>query len=94
MDWDKVAHFGVYMILCLLLGYGIWQKRQIKFNHLLKIFLSSVAFGAVLEGTQHWLLTDRLFEVPDLIANIIGSIAGTFIVHLLRDKKKSLWISQ
>jgi VanZ family protein len=31
---------------------------------------------------QYFFLSDRFFEIPDIIANIIGSIAGTVFVYL------------
>jgi len=94
LGWDKLAHFVVYAVLAVLIGWAIQRRSNIKFSNLLCDFLVCSAYGTLLECFQHWFLVDRVFEVPDLIANIIGSFAGTFIVHLRRGKKNILWISQ
>ena len=71
---DKLAHLGVYMILCFLV---VWAFTNSKYPAKYKngIILSST-YGVLMEVLQFLIYTGRNFEVLDIIANIIGSILG------------------
>ena len=80
---DKVAHFGLYFVLAALLtrGFGqVSERSNVKTGTL--IIIICAIYGIALEAVQYYFLSDRSFEIPDIIANISGSIAGTVFVYL------------
>lgn len=85
---DKWAHVIVYAILVILLGKGLSREIQLKKIHFLVIISISIAYSFVMEAVQHFFLSDRFFEIPDLIANIIGSILGAVLLKAIIKKKK------
>ncbi len=85
---DKLAHFGVYFILSALATWSEGgHKTRIVLRDLVVIASVCSLYGLILEAMQYFFLSDRYFEIPDLIANIIGSIAGTVVVFLLLKKE-------
>ena len=88
---DKLAHFTVYAILCMLMGYEIYKRRDVLDpKGLVTIWSVSFAYGFVLEMVQLIFLSDRSFEIPDIIANIIGSLMGGIFVYVFYRKKKNI----
>jgi VanZ family protein len=85
---DKWAHVGVYIILVILLGKGLSREIDLKIVHLIGIASISILYSFIMEVVQHLFLSDRFFEIPDLIANIIGSILGAVLLYLILKKKK------
>ncbi len=84
---DKLAHFSFYAILTGLLVLALNKTRaELRLRELLYIILLSSMYGIMLEAIQYYFLSDRFFEIPDIIANIIGSIAGTVFVYLFLKK--------
>lgn len=81
---DKVAHFAVYGVLAglLVLNQSKTMGGLFGIRDLVYIILICTIYGAILEAMQYFFLSDRFFEIPDIIANIIGSIAGTVFVYL------------
>jgi VanZ family protein len=81
---DKLAHFIVYGVLAglLVLNYSKTGNGTVGIKDLVFVILICTIYGAILEAMQYFFLSDRFFEIPDIIANIIGSIAGTVFVYL------------
>ena len=81
---DKLAHFTVYSVLAglLILAYQKTSGGKPRIRHVGYVILICTIYGAILEAMQYFFLSDRFFEIPDIIANIIGSIAGTVFVYL------------
>jgi VanZ family protein len=81
---DKLAHAGVFMIWSfLLVRYFEHHKNSALFHNpgpFLLMGLSGV-FGLSIELTQ-LLLPFRQFEWSDLVADIIGGIAGYYIYRI------------
>jgi VanZ family protein len=85
-EFDKIAHFGVYVILSALMFYG-WQK-QVSFPFLhkqmfLKILLITSVYGFAVEVMQELFTADRHFDLLDALANAVGAIVGSFCCALL-----------
>ncbi len=79
---DKIAHFASYFLLTFLI-LGGWEKTSI-FNrkkYALVIALVSM-YGIGIEFIQGF-LPNRYFEVPDIIANIMGSFVGAVFYPLI-----------
>ena len=81
-EFDKFIHFGMYVVLAVLMYYG-WRKQD-SFSGLhtqtfLKILLVSSAYGFAVEVMQQALTADRQFDLLDALANSAGAIAGSFL---------------
>ncbi|NND07194.1 MAG: VanZ family protein [Saprospiraceae bacterium] len=88
---DKIAHFTVYAILSILMAYEIYERRgNLDLRGLVTIWLICFAYGLLLEIVQLMFLSDRSFEFPDIIANIIGSLVGGIFVYVYYRKKKKV----
>lgn len=89
IDWlssiftfDKLAHFGLYMILAMLIIRGWHREKMPPIGlHALVLTLCFV-FGAMIEVHQS-LLSYRSFEVGDILADLLGSLTGLIIWHLM-----------
>ena len=88
-EFDKIAHFGVYLILALLMYYG-WKKQNyfqsLHNNTLIKILVLTSSYGFAVEIMQELFTTDRHFELLDALANSIGAVAGSFLGISLKQK--------
>lgn len=82
-DWnisiDKLVHFGLFMILSLLLHFKQHAKAKLLGQQqLIWMTLLMVIYGLLLEMAQI-LVPTRNFSWLDLIADALGAIAGNFI---------------
>ena len=69
---DKLGHALAYISL----GFS-WHLVCQKFNKSeLKVLIGLFLLGIILEFGQFYFLVGRYFEMFDIIANIIGAIAG------------------
>jgi glycopeptide antibiotics resistance protein len=81
---DKLAHAGVYALLIALFVLGSeWSRRRP--GALLGVLVS---YGILLEWGQGLMYLGRHFDILDIIANIIGLIAG-LVLALRYIKSKS-----
>ncbi|MEM6723166.1 MAG: VanZ family protein [Bacteroidota bacterium] len=84
---DKVGHLVVYAVLVALLLWG-YRKRDGQWpvkKQRLQIWGYSILYGIAIECIQQF-LTDRHFDVLDIIANIIGCSLGLTIVYFINRK--------
>ena len=92
LNFDKLAHFGIYLLLAIMMYYG-WKKQNsfaaLHRNTILKILLITSIYGFVVEILQELLTTDRHFDLFDALANAIGAIAGS-LMGIFVKKKLSL----
>ncbi|MBT8266561.1 MAG: VanZ family protein [Bacteroidia bacterium] len=83
---DKFYHLAAYFILMVLwyfaVGSGSGKKR------ILNIALACIVFGIVIEAIQGKLIVNRVGDLLDALANIVGTIIATFVV-LNREKNLS-----
>lgn len=78
---DKIAHWGVFMILALLMIFGFYNQysfQGLKKYALALTLISSGSYGITTEFIQT-LSTERSFDVYDIIANEIGCTTGAFL---------------
>lgn len=78
IQFDKIAHIGVYSILAFLL-----MRDEIKPKW---GFFVCFTLGIVIEYVQHHFLPSRYFDILDLIANIIGYFVGIVFFKLCKQK--------
>ena|SRR5690606_11210476 len=86
---DKVIHaflFGVQVFLwCRYTTYYNIRSRLWIF---LLIFLVSCIYGIGMEYVQKYWVTNRGFEINDMVADIIGSFCGWMIYRFFFSKKQ------
>ncbi len=76
---DKVAHFGVYFILSILLMIGISSNFRIKRElSIFFVFIIGSGFAALDEYHQSF-VPNRTPDFYDLIADVIGIILGVIL---------------
>ena len=86
---DTVVHFGMYLMLSILLAFGFILKNKLNLSKLkmyLILVLVGIAFGTFVELVQGSFIYRRYFDLLDILANSIGSIVGMFLVALIGRK--------
>ena len=86
---DTVVHFGMYLMLSILLAFGFILKNILNLSKLkmyLILVLVGIAFGTFVELVQGSFIYRRYFDLLDILANSIGSIVGMFLVALIGRK--------
>jgi VanZ family protein len=71
--WDKLQHFGAYLVLSLLPVIGLRDRRRG-----LMAGLSMFLLGVLMEAGQHF-SPGRSVELGDVIANGVGVSCGTLL---------------
>ena len=75
---DKLAHAGVYFVFTGLLGWAFHRRGALSWRSAALSAGIAALYGLGLEGIQYTFFPHRFFELWDIIANIIGSVAGLF----------------
>ncbi len=85
---DKVVHFFMYGVLTFLLVRDDFMDGKSSMRPILvKAFLISAVYGALIEVYQGCLLTNRTGDWTDAVANAIGAAIGVvFARHWLKGK--------
>lgn len=91
---DKVIHFVMffqYPVLCWLML--IYNKRtNIFHNHIYSaILITGLTFAALTEAAQGYGTSYREADIMDWIADMVGIVAGSLFVFLLRNQIKKLF---
>ena len=77
LPWDKVVHFGGYLVLTLLALLFLSRSRRLRSTHYAGVFLLFAVYGMVDEVTQSF-VPRRTCDFWDWVADISG--AGLAIV--------------
>lgn len=77
--FDKVMHFGVFAVLTALM------QKSFSFDWKLGLTFAAV-YGAAVEIIQG-AFAGRQASVGDWVADILGSIAALYLLHLLTNKQ-------
>jgi len=83
--FDKIIHFGLFFIFCLLMFVPF---KKLKLNHYLYALSISIFLAAVLEAVQHVVSTSRNSNIYDFIANSAGILAAAIFFSLFVSGKK------
>ncbi len=78
LGYDKLGHFGIFGGWTGL--YGLFRPERSP----AQVFIIGFAFSVLIEALQFWLPINRSAEVLDLVANLLGCLAATGIIMLLR----------
>lgn len=85
LSFDKIAHFGVFAILCFLLILGFSKQYTFLFIRYHAVLLAigiSFFYSLVIELFQT-MIPDRGLEFGDIVANSLGVFAGWFVFYLI-----------
>jgi VanZ family protein len=83
--FDKIVHFVLFFVLCLLLFKPL---KYLKTNHLLLAPVVSLILAALIELSQQWLASGRHSSINDFIANVAGILAALVIYSFMISDKK------
>ena len=93
LNADKIAHLGVYFILCAALIYGFLRADSCaNINKSIVVaILISVLFGGMLEILQQHLFVGRFGDILDFAANSTGAILAGLLVLPFKNKILKLY---
>jgi len=81
---DKLVHSAIYFIFSGLLTWDYLRiNSTIKIKHLL-LMACLLAYSMTIEIIQHFITPYRSGEKLDVLANIVGILAGAFSVYIFR----------
>lgn len=80
---DKIFHFLTYGLLTIL-WYQTWltKFRSKKTTALFLAIVISISFGIIIEVLQDNITSTRIFDLKDILANILGVILAIGIITL------------
>jgi VanZ family protein len=83
---DKLIHFFLYFVQALLLFVALYKWGKIKLHQTyITILLIPSLMGMLIETIQHYLVLNRMFDLGDAAANLLG-------ISLFLLIPKHLWI--
>jgi VanZ family protein len=78
--FDKLVHAGFYFVLCILLVKPF--RKTTKYPYVLSV-VCAIAISSVMEILQIIVTLTRKGDMVDLMANIIGAIAGLIFFRMV-----------
>jgi VanZ family protein len=88
--FDKIVHFILFFVLCLLLFKPL---KYLKTNYIVLSPVSSLILAAFIELSQQWLSKSRHSNINDFIANVAGILAALVIyLFIISDKKLARYL--
>lgn len=83
--FDKVVHFSLFFIFCILLFRPL---KQLQLKQYYWAPLISITLGGLLELIQHNIASSRSSNFYDFLANLSGILIATLFYQLLVSDKK------
>jgi VanZ family protein len=83
--FDKIVHFILFFILCLLLFKPL---KYLNTDHVILSPFISFVLAALIELTQQWLSSSRHSNIIDFFANLAGILAALAIYLLIISDRK------
>ena len=90
--FDKLVHTGFFFVLTVLILYGEINKQlttRFSVITIIKVFMITTFFGAIIELSQLKIFTYRSAEWWDLFADVTGIGMGLFayiVLHRIKTK--------
>ena len=88
---DKIKHFGAYFVLAFLLSFTLYVQKRFPIlskRALLFTFIITLFYG-IFDEVHQIFIPGRYFDWWDLLADIIGSVIGIFLVKIIISNKLS-----
>lgn len=83
--FDKIVHFSLFFILCLLFFRPV---KKLTPNYYFWAPFVSIFLAVILESVQHKISASRQSDIFDLWANLAGLSTATIVFKLLISGKK------
>ncbi|MBO0322857.1 VanZ family protein [Muricauda sp. CAU 1633] len=90
---DKMTHFVFYLVFTFLGVFFVRErtKGNLKLRKAIGyVFFGAVAYGILIEALQYTLTVDRMAELGDVFANVLGAFVGIGLIQWLFSKKRPL----
>jgi glycopeptide antibiotics resistance protein len=68
--------------LVMFIPFGFFITYYLKFKNIIPVLVISMITSVSIEATQ--LMIGRVFDIDDIILNVVGSILGYWIYHFIR----------
>lgn len=81
LSYDKLGHFGVFLIFTLLLSFAFTRHMPPSGSKIKRLTIAltiSIVYGIALELLQQ-AVPGRMADIYDFIANTIGAVTGTIV---------------
>ncbi|TVQ67158.1 MAG: hypothetical protein EA360_03060 [Balneolaceae bacterium] len=82
-QYDKAGHFVLFFGWTFLFGLLMISVKEVNAN-LILIFIAGSLFGIIIELMQDWLPFGRSADLHDAIADILGALAATLVLFVIR----------
>lgn len=79
MQADKLVHFSMYAVLAYFIHKGFFNQKLAKAVGL--ACLMSFLYGFIVECSQYYFTSTRMFDVFDIFANGTGAIFAYIVVN-------------
>jgi VanZ family protein len=91
VSFDKFMHISCYALLLFLMMNGamkqyIFSSKRFKIGG--TVFMICFSYSILLESLQPILVSDRVFDYFDIMANLIGCIIGIFLYNFVYFKNE------
>ena len=77
--WDKAAHFIAYLLLVIII-----KIVHIRFSYITCV-ITCCSYSFIIECIQYF-IPNRMFDILDMLANVLGAILGVIIYNLIIEK--------
>lgn len=81
---DKIVHFVFYFVM-VILWLNYFNRTKTK-NTYIKVLLTVVCYGIIMEICQGVFTTNREADIFDAIVNSIGAFFGTIFIKMTSNK--------
>ncbi len=82
---DKAIHFFMFAVFGVLVLLGLYKKStagSLSLKHITMAVIAGSAYGILTESIQYCCLPGRHGNVPDVLANIFGTVFGVFVIAM------------
>lgn len=82
---DKAIHFFMFAVFGALVLLGLHKKSDagsLSLKHITIAVIAGSAYGILSESIQYCCLPGRHGNVPDVIANVFGTVFGVFVMAM------------
>jgi len=79
---DKYVHVTLYFVFTILWSCHLKTRNSIGFFSLIKVVITSIIYGSLIEMAQGVFTTTRKADIMDVLANTLGSILAVVVILL------------
>ena len=90
---DKMTHFVFYTVFAFLGCFFVRERTRgnLKMGRTtIYVLLGAIIYGILIEVLQYTVTVDRMAELGDVFANILGAFVGIGLIRWLFSKERPL----